>query len=259
MIDYIKTVFTKSKEIYIARNMKGIHYLLLIILLTLTLSFISVFEMLPAFNQLSNDYSEIKEFLPAFEVKDGQLTSEHESYVYQTDSIVFYFDPDDRMDTKIIDKNMRRQTAPVSIGLMDEELHFNILNRSQTFNYQQFNITANDLEAIILSIGAFSPGVIVLLLFVLYILNLFLYLGQLFSITLFANVISYLRRTHLRFIQNAKIALLASVIPFLTIYLFNAFQVYVPYQIELTIIASLLIFNISISEFKKRIGEHKDQ
>lgn len=257
MIDYIKTVFTKPKEIYTARNMKASRYFLMILLMTITLTLISVFEVLPVFNQISDDYDEIRDFLPAYEVVGKQLESEEESYVYQTDSIVFYFDPENKMSTDIVDRNMTSQRAPISIALLDDQLYFNILNNSQSFNYERFSITANDIDNIFASISSFSFSTIIILVLVLFLLNLFLYVSQLIPITVFANLISVFRRSRLRFFQNAKIALLASVIPFILMYVLNALQIMIPYQFEIIFTTSLIIFYISITEFKNRIQLQK--
>ena len=59
MFTYIKTVFTKPKEIYTARNMKNSHYFSLILLTGLILTFLSIFEMFPIANQFSDDYEEL--------------------------------------------------------------------------------------------------------------------------------------------------------------------------------------------------------
>lgn len=92
--------------------MKNSHYLLFILLMGTLITISSLFSIKPELDAISNDYEEIISFMPAFELNDGQLESTEDSYIYQTDSIVFYFDPHDKIDTQLIDKNMKLQTAP---------------------------------------------------------------------------------------------------------------------------------------------------
>lgn len=259
MINYIKKVFTKPKEIYIARNMKSSHYFLIILLTSLALTILSIFEVLPVANQFSDDYGEIKESVPPFELVDGKLESSQESYVYQTNSVLFYFDSENKITTETIDQNARLHSAPISIGMLKDKIYFNITGTNYSFVYSNFsNLTGEDLVNLFNSIGDFSLGMYFLLIISLIILNLFLFITQLIPITLFANLISVYRKTSLNFFQNAKITLLASIIPFLSMYVVNAFPINITNQFEIILITSLVIFYMSISEMKNRMLKQED-
>ena len=99
MFHYIKTVLTNPKEIYTGRNMKNTHYFSLLFILTLILTLFSIVEFLPFANKMNEDFNEIKSSIPAFELVDNELESDSESYVYQTDSLFLYFDPDNKIET----------------------------------------------------------------------------------------------------------------------------------------------------------------
>src|SRR5699024_7379966 len=83
------------------------------------------------------------------------------------------------------------------------------------------------------------------------------YIIQLIPISLFANLLSIVQKTHMTFFQNAKIALLASMGPFILIAILSAFQIQVAYQYEITLFSSLFLFYISITKMKKRIDKQK--
>lgn len=259
MINYIKTVFTKPKEIYTARNMKNAHYFLFILITGLILTLLSIFEILPVATQLSEDYEEVRASVPEFELVNGELESETDSYAYQTNSILFYFDSEDKINTESIDLNMPTQTAPISFGLLKDQIYFNAAGTSYSFRYNNFeNLTAEDLKTLINNVGSFTTEMYIILILILIGLNLFLYVTQLIPITLFANLISVFRRTRLTFFQNAKISLLASMGPFILMAILNAFQFQIQFQFEIILAASILLFYMSITEMKNRIRKQRD-
>lgn len=254
MITYIKTAFTKPKEIYTGRNMKNKHFFSLLLLLSVTLTFLSVFEFLPIVRDLSDDVNEIRESIPEFELVDNQLRSGSESYIYQTDSMVFYFDPDDNISTETIDNNANTVSTPVSLGILDDQLYLNLLDQSYGLNYANLeNFTTSDLQGIIQRFGNISPIYIFFFIIFLLIFNLILFITQFIPIALFANIISIYRKTTLRFFQSAKMALLAVMGPTLIVYAVNAFLFPVRFQFEIILGASLVLYYMSITEMKKRI------
>lgn len=255
MIDYIKRLFKRPTEIYTARNMKNSHYFIFILLMGVTLTFLSLFSIKPEFDRIAKDYDEIQAFLPEFELINGELESEEDSFIYQTNNIVFYFDPEDNIATDLIDKNMTTQTAPISIAFMKKDIYINILDLNQTFSYSALNLTTEDLIGTISLEATYRPLFYSLMLIILLFFNLFLYLTQLLSISIFANLISVIEKTGLKFFQNAKIALLASIIPFLLMAVITALQIPIAYQYEVISTASLILFYMSIKEFKKRLED----
>ena len=85
-----------------------------------------------------------------------------------------------------------------------------------------------------------------------------IYLFQLFPIILFANIVSVYRRTGLRFLQTAKISLLATILPILGLYTVNAFLFNVYFHLEILIVSSVIIYYSSITEMKNRIKNHQN-
>lgn len=259
MLNYIKRLLTRPTEIYTARNMKKKHYFLFILFMGIILSFLSVFDLKEEFDTLSEDYQEIQSSLPDYELIDGKLESNQESYIYQTDSLVFYFDPENKIETSSIDKNMEKQQAPISASLQEEEIYLNILGQSRALRYADFDLKSQDLKAIISLENFSNPLYFMIVIAILLIFNLFLYLMQLFSISIFANFISFVLRSKLTFFQNAKIALVASMVPILLMAVLTTFNLSISYQYEITTLSSLLLFYLTIEEFKERSDEHKIQ
>lgn len=254
MIKYLNKVFTNPKEIYIARNMKGKHYVSILLLVGLALTALSIFDVVPVATQFSDDYDEVRSAIPAFEINDGTLDSEEQSFAYQTNSVLFYFDSEDKITTDTIDQNAKLHSAPISIGMLKEQIYFNVSDTSYSFVYSNFdNLSAQDLSDLFNNVGNFSTGMYILLILLLIGLNLFFYITQLIPITIFANLISVYRRTRLNFLQNAKITLLASIIPFLLMQIVNALNLNINNQFEIIFITSLVIFYMSITEMMKRM------
>lgn len=252
-------MFTKPKEIYTARNMKNSHYFLLILITGFVLTFLSIFEILPIAHQFSDDYEEIYASIPDFELVNGKLESETGSYIYQTNSIMFYFDSEDRITIDKIESNKPTQSAPISIGILKDQIYFNAADTNYSFAYNNFeNLTSESFMDLLENIGSFSISMYLLLIVILFALNLFIYLTQLIPITLFANLISVYRKTRMSFLQNAKIALFASIVPFILMAILNALQFQIYYQFEIILFASLSLFYMSITELKKRIATQKN-
>lgn len=256
MINYIKTAFIKPKEIYIGRNMKNSHFFSILFTLVVALTLFSLFEFYPGFREMNQDITEVKQAIPEFTLEDSALESDSESFIYQTDTLFLYFDPENQMSTETIDRNMNSVPVPVSIGLLSEELSMNVIGQSFSLRYSELSdFTTEDLEALIANFGEFSSGFIFLFVLFLVIFNFVLYLVQFFPIVLFTNIISVYRRTGFRFYQTMKVTLLATIPPIITLYAVNAFLFNVYYQFELLTVTSVVIYYMCITEMKDRISK----
>src|SRR5690554_432103 len=97
MKEYIKLGFTDPQHLYKALKMsrKHLFYYFALLALIVTLSMTSV--LLSVMGSLRVDGQEITETLPAFEIRNEELVvaDDQESYIHQTDSFLFFFDPND--------------------------------------------------------------------------------------------------------------------------------------------------------------------
>lgn len=259
MLKYVRKLFTKPTEIYTARNMKTKDYIRFILLMGVVLTFLSFFDLKNEFNLLSEDFQEIQKSIPDYNLVNDKLESDQESFIYQTDSLVFYFDPDNKIDTDLINKNMEKQSAPISAALQKEKVYLNILGEDRSLEYSELDLSSQDLQSIISAENFSNPLYFIIILSIFFLFNLFLYLTQLLSISIFANLISSLRRSRLSLFQNAKIALIASIVPSIIIEALNSFNLTINYQFEIIMLASLTLFYMTISEFKKRLKKQKNE
>lgn len=257
MFTYVKNLIQQPKEIYTARNMKNKHFFFFILLIGFIITLFSVTDIRKDYNQLRADYQEIQTSIPTYEIVDGQLESESESYIYQTNSLVFYFDAENKITQNLIDKNMKNQQAPVSFALQKDRIYLNVLGQSRSIKYSRFDLEGENLQSVLNVDLLNSRFYFMLILFILFLVQVILYATQLFSIAIFANLISFIQRTGLTFIQNAKIALMASLIPTLIFALLNTFNLSLAYSSELTTLGSLFLFYLSIDEFKKRLKQQQ--
>ena len=260
MIYYIKQALTNPKEIYVGRNMKNSHFLSIILLLATTLTFISFFDFFPILRTMSEDITEVKQAIPDFTLENNQLESSSESFIYQTDTMLFYFDPDEKISNNTIIRNTKSVSVPVSVGLLKDELVLDVVSQNFSLEYARLaNFTTDELKDLIENFGQISPPLLIFLFLFLIIYNLIMYIVQFFPIVLFSNIISVYRRTGLRFSQTTKIALLATILPILGIYIVNTLLFNVYYQLEILIVSSVFLYYLSMSEVKTRMQNPSDK
>ena len=259
MIPYLKTAFTNPKEIYIGRNMKWRHFFSIVLLTSALLTFISLFQYIPMLNNISDDFLEIKESIPAFELVNNEITSENESYIYQTDSMMFYFDPDNRMDIETINRNANRTTAPISTALLKDGLYMNFIGQGYHFSYSQMdNVTTSDLESLISSFGDLSGTTFVLFIVFVFVMQFFLFIYELLPITFMAAILSTFSRLRLSLLQNYRIVLLAVIPPILLVNIVHALIYPLSFHFEIIMVMSIFTYYISMTDLKKKLLQNKD-
>ena len=113
--------FTQLKELKNARNTpfgKSILYLLVLsIIMALPISF-QIFQVL---NNIKADGQKIATRIPDFTIKDGKIdTKDKEGFIYQTNSIIFTFDPEGRRSEKDVTSDLMGNF--LSVGMLENEL-----------------------------------------------------------------------------------------------------------------------------------------
>lgn len=254
MDTYLNTLFKNPKEIYIGRNMKNAHYFLFIVLIALVLSAISLFEFIPAVRKVQTDFEEIGQSLPNFKIVNNELISEEKSYIYQTDSMIFYFDPDNHVNKQLIDNNMDNLSTPVSTALLKDEIYISFLNQGYNIKYSEINnFTAETFKAIFTRFEFFSYGHWLIFILLIILFRLFSYIYQLLLLSLIANIVAIFSGTRLKFVQTMKITMLANIIPIIGLNIITLFFGPIAYQFETVLIMTTFIFYMSIKEMKKRM------
>lgn len=255
MISYIKIALTNPKESYRAQKMKGRHILFYYAFLVLILTFSTLGELLPLFHSLEADAQEVSESIPDFTIEEGRLESEESSYIYQTESLLFFFDPNGDIQEEAINQNINRLSSSIGIGLLEEEMIINYEGVSRPVRYnhlQRFAPFSSDVARVVLSdLNLFSPIMLTTLFISLYIAMFFTAFMDYFILALFANVLAALLRSSFRFAQTVKVVLLSATLPTILLGLTSLLQWNTPYQFEIRIIFSLWLFGLSIIEMKK--------
>ncbi|SFC74692.1 Protein of unknown function [Alkalibacterium subtropicum] len=254
MKDYLKLGFTSPQHLYKAIRMSRKHLVsyFALIALILTLSMASV--LISVMGALREDGQEITETLPAFEITDNALVVEEEteSYVHQTDSFLFFFDPNDSIQEEEIDTNVERLNVPIGIGLMDDQFYLNIMGQPLPVSYEQIDgFTDADFREVMSEMGQFSPIVLFFIFVVTYLASSFSLLYEWLIIALFANILKTLFRIRLPFRKVARMALVALSVPTIIFAVFDAFGLFLPFTLEITIGFSVYFLYASLRNLKK--------
>lgn len=236
MKEYILIGFRNPKKLVSAKNMTRKQVLAYFALLTLILTFSMTSLLTNVMTNLRQDGSEIAETIPPFTVENNQLNTaeDQESYVHQTNSFLFFFDPNGNIQTEEIDSNLDRLNVPIGIGLMQDEFYLNVTGRTIPVSYEQLDGVDQDTFVQLLSqIGRLSPLVILLVFIIAYFASGLVLLYEWLIIALFTNILVTLLRIKSPFRKNARMALVSLSIPTLALSIIEAFGYIVPFAFEL--------------------------
>lgn len=253
MIYYLKLALVRPKEIYKARHIKKGPVIGIIALLILFITLINMVRLFPIINDVQSDGQEIASELPGFTVSDGQLQAESaDSYIHQTNTFLFFFDPNNQTENEEIDENLERLNVPIGIGIFPENLYLNLSGFTMETPYTQLdNFDDETVKEIFNGAGDLSLVSYLISFLVLYIgLGIFEIFDLIF-ILLFANLLSRLLKSRLLFTENLKIAVLAALLPTIAVEVASLLNVLPAYTFELKIGLSLFLFYLTIREMKK--------
>lgn len=255
MIKYLKTLLFKPREIYTSRNMSWKNFWLFVILLTAMRLMMILVSLFPAFKQFDQDTQVIAHSLPAFEIEENILTSEGENYIYQTDSLIFYFDPDGTLTDKDIEKNARYFNTVFSLALMPDGLDIYTIVGHQKIPYTYMSAFNHEiLYQFLNNIGKLTLSVILLTFSFGFIFLLIIYLGQLVIFTLFAFLVARWMGMALSFRQSFFISMMASILPIFIITTLQTFGLVIPWKSTVQTISIFILYIMTLREMKRRIG-----
>lgn len=254
MKEYLQLGFTAPQHLYKALKMsrKHLFYYFALLALIITVSMASI--LMSVMGALNEDSQEIVETLPAFEVIDNELVVEEEteSYVHQTESFLFFFDPNDSIQEEEIDTNVERLNVPIGIGLMDDQFYLNIMGQSLPVSYEQLDgFTDTDFRDVMSDMGQFSPVVLIVIFIVTYLASSFSLLYEWLIIALFGNILKTLFRIALPFRKVARMALVALSAPTIIFSIFEAFGLFLPFSFEITLGFSIYFLYASLKNYKE--------
>lgn len=222
----------------------------------LFIAFIAAIPMWIQSNKTINDFGRdaqiISESIPSFKIENDQLITNEpvKSYIYQTDSIIFTFDPNGERTIDDVEQDLVANL--LGIAFLEDGLYFSLPGYPIQLPYPQLNgLTSESFIDLILNVQS-SGGTMQIITFLLILLVSIL-LTFLYTLlyTLFANIISMITGKMLKFGDSFKIVLFASTLPTLFIAFLNSFDLIPAYQIEIKALVTLFIYYLAIRTIPK--------
>ncbi|MCD5003359.1 DUF1189 domain-containing protein [Enterococcus saccharolyticus] len=178
-------------------------------------------QVISIFKDIQADGREIAEKIPDFSIKNGKLNTTNQGFIYQTNSIIFTFDPDGQRDTQDVAKDMLGNF--LSVGLLTDQLVIVFPSSDVTSSI----IGSNQLELPYTRISDLNgktlrqvlgetslPWWMILISFLVVAYPTLI--SMVFSVlvgTLFGNMYCLLRRIPNRFSDNFKITVASTTLP----------------------------------------------
>lgn len=227
-----------------------------LILLSLIFAIPISIQVLGIFSSIQKDGRQIAQKIPDFSIQNNQLTPNEaqDGFIYQTDSIIFTFDPNGLRDSEAISNDLVGNF--LSVGLLKEEIILSfpatenvttLLGTNQLkipySNPQLQHLTGKGLRESI-NQNQF-PWWLFPLVFLVALYPSFITIGfSLLLTTLFANLFGRFRGLRQTFLENLKIVVMASTMPVIIATIVNSL---IPNFATDTflMIGSLFIFNLA--------------
>lgn len=205
---------------------------------------------------VSNDVQELNEVLPSFSIQEGQLQTEDpevNSLIYQSDTFLFFFDPNEEMNQEVVDSNSARLNVPISVALLKDEAYVTSdfsqyalpYNESVNFDYQE-----GSLESIVSWQNLALVSIMALALyFILAFLNVVI--TSLIS-SVFALLIARIMQVPLSFMDTWKSLTSAMTLPIIIFSVLNLFGIIIPFQTNIMGFLTILLFVFALHNYKKK-------
>jgi len=224
-IDLIKASFKQPTILLEGRNKKGFHVFLYLLLLAIILSLPVIYQAVEITKTIQEDGEKIIKKLPDFSIEDGTLVTKEKTdgFIYQTDSIIFTFDPTDKRSKEEIETDATSNVLVVGllkkeiimilprVGTTTDIMDSNILSIPYTMP-QTSALSKNFLEQVLASNSSQSMwfGIIFLVTWMMVFFNLFM---DIVILAFFANLFTKFRLVGFRYKDVFKIIVYAATIP----------------------------------------------
>lgn len=229
---------------------KAVIYL---IVLSFIMALPTVYQASLMLKDVKQDGTTIAEKIPNFKIQDGKLESGSDGFIYQTDSIIFTFDPEGKRSEKEVSKDLMGNLF--SIGFLKNEIIVALPQSSMLDNnvfklpYTQEplkSMTDQSLKKIITEMKLPFWGYLLMWAAAFYptFLNL---LMTIFFATLGALIYSRLRQLPLTFADCFKTMIFCSTIPILLSTIFLLFKPNFDAGTLVTLISLFAFFQVTKS------------
>ena len=259
MVSLFKDAVLHPEKIGRAKSLsKGKAFLYLTILSLVFLLPLS-FQVVRILEHLDQDGLEIAERIPDFEIQDNRLVGPPEvnSYIHNTGTLSFIYDPNGELDTDDVDNVIVESTSFIGIALLEEALYFNASLYTFTQPYSQFeHFTPNQIKGPLHALGEFNVASAILFAIVFWLFGLVNLMIELLIFTLFGNIFASISGVHQRFGETWNTILVASTIPTIFFALLDLFNLSVPFQLEAKGAIVLYLFYLAFkSDHLKNINK----
>lgn len=223
--DLIKASFKQPTLLLEGRNKKGFHVFLYLLLLAIVLSLPVIYQATLITKTIQDDGEKIIQKLPDFSIEDNTLVTKEKTdgFIYQTDSIIFTFDPTDKRTKKEIESDATGNVLVV--GLLKKEVIMILPRVSTTTDimdnnvlsipysmYQANGLNKQILEKLFTSNSSQSMwfSVIFFVTWFMVFFNLFV---DIVILAFFANLFTKFRLIGFRYKDVFKIIVYAATLP----------------------------------------------
>ncbi|WP_414840147.1 DUF1189 domain-containing protein [Carnobacterium sp. TMP28] len=252
LFNLMKASFLNPEKLSAARSLnkkKIILYLIVLSFITAVPTWIQGNKLIADFKR---DGQKIAEQLPSFKIEDDQLVTEEgtKSFIYQTDSIIFTFDPTGEQTPEDVKKNTIGTT--IGLALLKDGLYLSAPGYPGDISYSKMNGLDNTFFAdLFLGMERVSSVIFILSFILIWLVNLLIVVIYNLLYTVFANLVSTFSRRSLRFSDNWKIVLFASTLPTVFFAVLNSFQLTPYLQLEATLAITIYFYYLAIKKIPK--------
>lgn len=225
LFQLVKSAFVQPQNLLAAKD-KSFPKTFLYLLLLSIVTFIPIgIEIVNVVGTVQEDLKAITNQLPDFKVSNNQLvTDKKESgFIYQTDYLIFTFDPDGKRDPSDLQNDLIGNV--IGVGLLKDEFVFTVTDENiltslvpstlMTIPYKNIDSRLLTKEWLTNTAqSSSSVGRLISLSFLVALLPIaFDFLLNILMISLMANIFNRMRRGTLRFSETFKIISFSATIP----------------------------------------------
>jgi hypothetical protein len=248
----MKASFLNPEKLSSARSLskkKIIAYLFILSFITAIPTWIQGNKLIDDFKR---DGQKIAEQLPSFKIEQDKLMTEEktESFIYQTDSIIFTFDPTGEQTPEDVKKNTIGTT--IGLALLNDGFYLSAPGYPGTIPYSRMNgLTDTFFKDIVLGMERVNRLIYLFSFILIWLVSFLIVVIYNLLYTVFANLVATFSRRSLRFSDNWKIVLFASTLPTVFFALLNSFQLTPYLQLEASLVITTYFYYLSIKKIPK--------
>jgi len=261
LLQLAKNSVLHFNKLKFAKNVGFGKMIVYLLLLSLIAAIPITLQVRHVFTDIQSDGQEIAKQIPDFTIEDGKIqTEKQKGFIYQTNTVIFTFDPEGQRTPEDISSDMVGNF--LSVGLLQEEAVLSLPSNEATeaiFGDNQFEFSYEEEELQDLTgkeirnelnqskVPWWVPFLVLLIATYPSFINLIV---TLLITTIIGNLYSRIRRTKNRFFDNLKIMIASATLPVVIGAVINSFSTSFDSTTFIAIL-SFFIFTQAIRNTKK--------